>query len=284
MTIQQKGEALPIVIASERSERGNLAIERALLAMTAERAVNKNMENLIILHGWGSSKEKWQEVKLFIEKQKEDGPPSIRIVVMDLPGFKKETALSRAWDLDDYVEWFKEFSAKIDGQFFLLGHSFGGRIAIKYAARNPERLKGLILVAAAGIIPEKRLSRAALGKIAKFGKMFSCLPFYKLLRKGFYKYILRSSDYIQAEKLPHLKETFKNVIQEDLRKYFARIKTRCLIIWGDKDNMTPLSDGKIMAREIPNARMEILPGIGHFPYTQSPELLAEKIVKFVSWK
>ena len=201
-----------------------------------------------------------------------------------MPGFKNETALSRVWDLDDYVEWFKEFSAKIDGQFFLLGHSFGGRIAVKFAAQNSERLKGLILAASAGIIPKKRFPRAVAGNIAKFGKIFSFLPFYGILRKGFYRYVLRTSDYVQAEKLPFLKETFKNVIKEDLREYFSRIKTRCLIVWGDKDNMTPLSDGKIMAKEIPNARLEILQGIGHFPYTQCPELLAEKIVKFVSWK
>jgi pimeloyl-ACP methyl ester carboxylesterase len=244
------------------------------------------MNTLIILHGWGSLKERWQEVKSIIEQSsanwEEAGPPPIKVVVMDLPGFKKETELSRVWDLDDYVDWFKEFSQEFDEPFFLLGHSFGGRIAIKFAEQNPEKLKALILVSSAGIIPKRKFSRAVLGKIASRGKIFSFLPLYGLFRKGFYKYILRRTDYIQAEKLPYLKETFKNVIKEDLRKYFSKIETRCLIIWGDKDDMTPLSDGKIMAQEMPNSRLEILRGIGHFPYTQNPKLLSRKIIEFIN--
>ena len=249
-------------------------------------------DTIIILHGWGSLKEKWQAVKSIIENYDEapafanatagkNGPRAIKVVVMDLPGFKKETALTRVWDLDDYVDWFKKFSQEFNEPFFLLGHSFGGRIAIKYAAQNPEKLKGLILVSSAGIIPKKKFLRVYIGKIAQFGKIFSFLPFYGLFRKGFYKYILRRTDYIQAEKLPYLKETFKNVIKEDLKPYFSKIQTQCLIVWGDKDDMTPLSDGRLMNEKIPNTRLEILRGIGHFPYTQNPKLLSEKIINFI---
>ena len=234
------------------------------------------MANLIILHGWGSSKEKWQKVQESLDSS------GIKVIVPDLPGFKKETALSRVWDLDDYVDWFKKFSQEFDEPFFLLGHSFGGRVAIKYAEQNPERLKGLILVSSAGIIPKKKFSRNVVSKIAKFGKVFSFLPLYGLFRKGFYKYILRRIDYLQAEKLPYLKETFKNVVKEDLRKYFSKIKTRCLIVWGDKDDMTPLSDGRLMAKEMPNSELEILRDIGHFPYTQNPKLLSQKIIEFIT--
>ena len=232
-------------------------------------------DTIVILHGWGSSKEKWLVVKEILDSK------GIKVIVPDLPGFKKETALTRVWDLDDYVDWFKDFCSDFDEPFFLLGHSFGGRIAIKFAAQNPEKLKGLILVSSAGIIPKKIFLRVYIGKITKFGKIFSFIPFYKLFRKGFYKYILRRTDYIQAEKLPYLKETFKNIIKEDLRKYFSKIQTQCLIVWGDKDDMTPLPDGKIMAQEIPNSKLKILRDIGHFPYTQNPKLLSEKIIEFI---
>ena len=232
-------------------------------------------DTIVILHGWGSSKEKWLVVKETLDSK------GIKVIVPDLPGFKKETVLPRVWDLDDYEGWFKKFSTKFDEPFFLLGHSFGGRIAIKYAAQNPEKLKGLILVSSAGIIPKRKFARNVVSKTAKLGKVFSFIPFYKLFRKGFYKYILRRTDYIQAEKLPYLKETFKNIIKEDLRKYFSKIQTQCLIVWGDKDDMTPLSHGRLMAQEIPNSELKILRDIGHFPYTQSPKLLYEKIIKFI---
>ncbi|MCK4355372.1 alpha/beta hydrolase [Candidatus Parcubacteria bacterium] len=238
-------------------------------------------DTIIILHGWGSSKEKWQTVKSLLNQYYENGSRSIKIKVMDVPGFKKETELPRVWDLNDYVRWFEKFCSDFDEPFFLLGHSFGGRVAIKFAARNPEKLKGLILVSSAGIIPKRKFVRVCVSKIAKFGKIFSSIPLYNLFRKGFYKYILRRTDYIQAEKSLYLKETFRNIIKEDLRKYFSKIKIPCLIIWGDKDNMTPISDAYLMDKEIPNSKLEILPGIGHFPYTENPEILAQKIRKFV---
>ena len=89
------------------------------------------MKTLIILHGWRSSKERWQNVKQNIESS------GIKVIAPDIPGFKPETALREPWNLDNYVEWFKGFLAeqRISGQFFLLGHSFGGRILIKFSVK-----------------------------------------------------------------------------------------------------------------------------------------------------
>lgn len=62
------------------------------------------MKTLIILHGWQSSKEKWQKVEENIESDE------IEVIIPDLPGFKPETELKKAWNLDNYVEWLKDFS------------------------------------------------------------------------------------------------------------------------------------------------------------------------------
>lgn len=243
---------------------------------------NKNLEQdnqiLIILHGWGSSKEKWQEVKENLENQ------GLKVIVPDLPGFKKETKLKNPWNLDDYIDWFKEFSSEISEPFFLLGHSFGGRMAIKFAAEHPEKLKGLILVSAAGIIPKKSFSPSFISKMAKAGNKFSFLPFYSFFRKVFYRFILRRTDYIKSEEIPNLKETFKKIISEDLISYFSKIKTSTLIIWGEKDKMTPLSDAHLMNEKIPNSKLEILKNIGHSPHRKAPKILAEKILNFVKLK
>ncbi len=241
------------------------------------------MKTLIILHGWQSSKEKWQRVKQEIKQYYENTSRSIEIIVPDLPGFKKETALDRTWDLDDYVEWFKNFSSCHSEPFFLLGHSFGGRIAIKFARKYPEKIKGLILVSAAGIIPKKNLYRYLISAFAKITRKFAFLPFFPFFRKIFYKYILRRTDYIKAEKFPYLKETFKNIIKEDLRKHLSKIKVPCLIIWGEKDKMTPVSDAYLMNKEIPNSKLQILQGIGHFPYIENPKFLCRKIKDFISF-
>ncbi len=234
------------------------------------------MKTLIILHGWQSSREKWENVKKEIEKQ------GTKVISLDLPGFKKETALSEVWNLDNYVEWFKDFSDKFNEPFFLLGHSFGGRIAIKFAAQYPEKLEGLILVSSAGIKPETNNNhRAMLIFAKKIRKTFSHFNFYPLARKIFYKYVFKTTDYINSEKIPFLQETFKNIIDEDLKSQLSKIKSKTLIIWGNKDILTPVSNGYLMKEKIKNSKLEILKNVGHNPYVTDFKILSEKISNFI---
>lgn len=227
----------------------------------------KTMKTLIILHGWQSSKERWQKVKENIESEE------IEVIVPDLPGFKSETQLKEPWNLDNYVQWLKDFSQERE-KFFLLGYSFGGRVAIKFAVSYPEKLYGLILISAAGIKKEPRIS-----KIIPFFKKFSFLPGYQFLRKFFYRYLLRKTDYLLAQGA--LKETFKNILTEDLTPLLKEIKVPVLILWGEKDKITPLKDAKLMKNQIKFSQLEILPEIGHTLHLENPELLAQKVKEFL---
>jgi len=243
-------------------------------------------ETIIILHGWQSSKERWRAVKEKIEKQSEDRPRSIIVVVPDLPGFKKETELNKPCNLDDYIEWFKNFSSEFDEPFFLLGHSFGGRMAIKFAVKYPEKLKGLILVSTAGIKHKQNVFYLNFLASTRFVKsIFLKIPLlrnsFPLFRKVFYRFILRKTDYINAGKLPHLKETLVKIINEDLTNYLGRIKNSTLIIWGDKDKITPISDAYLMKEKIKNSKLETMEGVAHTPHLENPEILSQKIINFI---
>lgn len=234
------------------------------------------MKTLIILHGWQSSKEKWQKVKANIEQS------GVKVIVPDLPGFKPENELKKALSLDDYVDWVKNFAIEnISGKFFLLGHSFGGRIAIKFAAKYPEKLEGLILVSAAGIKRKKTFWQILLLRIAKIGKKFSFLPFYSFFKKIFYKFILRKTDYLKAKGL--MKETFKKIIEENLTPYLSKISLPTLIIWGARDKVTPIKNAYLIKKEIENSTLKLIPEAGHTPYLETPEKLAELISKFLSF-
>lgn len=230
------------------------------------------MKTLIILHGWKSSKEKWDKVKSYIEKE------GIDVKVPDLPGFKKETELSSSWDLDNYVDWFENFSGGTE-DFFLLGHSFGGRIAIKFAATPPEKLRGLILVGSAGIKHKKTFFQALFSEAAHIGNRLSFLPFFGFFRKVFYRFIVRRSDYLNANGA--LKETFKKIIDEDLTLLLPRIKTPTLIAWGENDESTPMSDAYLMRDGIKNSKLEVIKDAGHTPYIESPGELADIILNFI---
>ena len=95
---------------------------------------------LLILHGWDSNSGKWQKVKEILKKS------GIEVLVPDLPGFGKNPPPQKAWGIENYKEWVMKFTEEKGWQRFnLLGHSFGGGIAIKMAA-DPALLKraGLI--------------------------------------------------------------------------------------------------------------------------------------------
>lgn len=236
------------------------------------------MKTLVILHGWQSSKEKWKIVKEEIEKE------NIKVIVPDLPGFRSENELKKAWGLANYIQWVKGFvdEKAVEG-FFLLGHSFGGRVAIKFAAKYPEKLRGLILVSAGGMESErtlKKLEKRILKRSSFAFKKLSFLPGYQFFRKLFYKFVVRKTDYLEAK--GYLKGTFKKVIGENLTPFLRRIRTRTLIMWGDKDEVLPLSDGLLMKEGIKDSSLELLKGIGHSPHLENPKLLSKKIIDFVN--
>lgn len=226
------------------------------------------MAILIILHGWQSSKEKWQKVKELLEG------PGLKVVALDLPGFKPENQLSRPWNLDNYVAWLENELTAYAEPVYLLGHSFGGRLAIKMAAKNPAKLKGLILVGAAGI-KNRSLSVRFWRQLAE---IFSPRA-NNLAKRFFYRFILRKKDYLEAR--GHLKQTMANAIAEDLMPLLAQIKKPTLLVWGKKDALTPIKDGRLMNKEIKNSRLEVLPQNGHSLHLECPEKLAQAVKGFI---
>src|SRR5258708_16473475 len=124
---------------------------------------------LIILHGWSidpATLQKWQHLCDFLEKKGIEGE------ILKIPGLS--APLDEVWSLQDYVQW-------LDGQLagkkdvVLLGHSFGGQIAIRYAAQFPDKVAKLILIDSAGMRdhrPLPAIKRNSFYVAAKMGKVF----------------------------------------------------------------------------------------------------------------
>ena len=240
------------------------------------------MQTFIILHGWQSSKEKWQEVARYLEAM----AGGLRVLAPDIPGFKPETKLEKPWDLNNYINWFEEFlkQNKVEEPFFLLGHSFGGRMAIKFAVRYPDRLKGLVLVSAAGI-KNDAVSKKVLAKGARVMKKLKIEDapliggIWQFFRGAFYRYVLRKTDYLKTSGA--LRQTISNVLDEDLTDFLSNIATPTYIIWGEKDRITPIEHGELMKEKIKDSRIEVLKDIGHAPHLENPQLLAGRVKSFL---
>ncbi len=215
-------------------------------------------KDLLLLHGWGGSSESFSEMQKLLAHH-------FRVTTIDLPGFGKSDAPQKPWSLDDYVQFLSEIVAELTLESFsLAGHSFGGRVAIKFALKYPEKLDKLILIAPAGIKRKKSPEEKAAGLATKVGKRIFSLPmlkkFYEPARWLLYK-MLGRYDYYKASTL--MRETMKLAIDEDLTPLLTAINIPTLIIWGDKDTITPTKDAKIMHEKIKHSQLEIIKGGGH---------------------
>lgn len=230
----------------------------------------KEVKPLLILHGWGSNIERWAEVSDPLAKA------GIKVIVPDLPGFGKSQELPQSWNMNNYIRWLEEFVKEINlGEFCLAGHSFGGALAVKFAIKHPQEVKKLFLISAASV-RKKTTKKSAIKNVSKIVKIFSFLPGYKFFRKAVYKFIIKKSDYTHVQ--DSMKDTYLNVIDEDLSQFTGFIRTPAIIIWGDKDQSTPIEDAYFMNKKIKNSKLIIIPGAGHDLNRKQPEILAEKIL------
>lgn len=234
------------------------------------------METVLILHGWGwpISSPQWVEVKALLKKA------GFQVFVPDLPGFgENKKIVQKPWTIDDYVEWVKYICEKNNlSQIILAGHSFGGSVAAKFSAKYSAIVKKLILVDSAGI-RKKRLKKEIQKAVAHLLNKFSFLPFYGLVRKIAYRILFRHSDYLLTEGA--MKQTYLNVIGEDISSLFSQITVPTLLVWGGKDGITPLRHAYFINKSIAGSKLEIIPGIRHNPHRESPEILVEKIINFI---
>lgn len=219
------------------------------------------MKTIVILHGWGSDIKRWLPVKKLLANN------GFKVYLPKLPG-------DRVRNTTDYSAWVSHYTRNLK-QFCLLGHSFGGQIAINFTAQHPNQVQKLILINSAGIRNKLNLKRLFFLPLAKITKFF--IP--DKLKGVFYRFILET-DYFKAT--PQMKQTLKLVVKEDQQTNLSKISRPTLIIWGSQDKLTPLADGQLIHRLIKNSQFEVFPDARHgLPFTHS-QALVSLVKNFIS--
>ena len=232
---------------------------------------------ILILHGWGSNSGRWQRVKELLEKK------GIEVLALDLPGFGIIPSPLKPWGRDDYINWIlQKVKEKNWEKFNLLGHSFGGGVAVKMATNFSEKIDKLILCAPA-IIKRKSIKTYLFYWLAFLGRRIFSLPglkiFYPQAQKLVYK-LAGARDYYVADGI--MKETMKKITkEEDLETILERIKTPTLILWGKKDDVLPLKDAYRIKEKIKRSQLRVLPGARHSPHREAPEELSKILISFL---
>ncbi|EKE13705.1 MAG: alpha/beta superfamily hydrolase/acyltransferase, partial [uncultured bacterium] len=111
---------------------------------------------------------------------------------------------------------------------------------------------------------------------------FLLKPFFKWrLMKGLKQFIYKkigAEDYIAT---PQLKETFLNIINENLEDCLSEINQKTLIVWGENDKDTPLEFAKIMHQKIKNSKLKIIKEAGHFSFLDKPKEFCQELLNFI---
>ena len=257
---------------SYRGMENQIIIEGNLVSYLS-KAGEKPEQCLLFLHGWRSQKEVW----LPIVNHQITKSPNHSIYALDLPGFGSSPAPKVAWAVGDYAEIVKGFIQKLGlNNVIIIGHSFGGRVGIKLAARHSKLISKLVLVDSAGFVDE-RTKKRAMELTAKLAKPFFLPKFMQGLRRKIYKYI-GADDYVAT---PWLTETFVKVKNEDLSEEMKKISCPTFLIWGENDTDTPVGFGQRMHALIPNSKFLILKNAGHFGFLDKPEEFVSALFEFI---
>jgi pimeloyl-ACP methyl ester carboxylesterase len=231
---------------------------------------------LLLLHGWGATKELMLPVA--------ERLPARRAVVPDLPGFGGTGAPPAAWGPDEYATWVLALLDRLGvATADVVGHSFGGRIAIALTAAHPQRVRRLVLTDSAGIRPRhgpRHLWRVRTFKLLRAAAAWRWLP--GGLRREAERRAQRrgSADYRAATGT--VRASMVRHVNADLRPQLARITRPTLLIWGDRDEDTPPADGRTMERLIPDAGLVLFEGAGHFAYAEQVDRFCRVVDVFLS--
>jgi Predicted hydrolases or acyltransferases (alpha/beta hydrolase superfamily) len=231
---------------------------------------------VLFLHGWGSNTGSFRG--LYDELKKK-----YRVIGLNFPGFGGTGEPDAVWDLDRYIEFTAKFieKLKLKNVYAIVGHSFGGRVMLKGCATDKIESEKLIFLDTAGIKPKRTAKLKIYKSMAKVGRVVSVLPmiggYSKLLKKRLYK-SAGTTDYVNASDM--MREIFKKVIDEDLKKYIAEIKQSSLVVWGADDRETPVSDAYEF-KNIKDSRVHILNGAGHYVFLDKPEKTLELMKNFL---
>ena len=208
--------------------------------------------DIVLLHGWGQNIEMMRPIGDNFQNR-------FRITILDFPGFGESEEPKEAWTIEDYELMLEEFLKKVNVKKpIVIGHSFGGRVAIRYSARNP--ISKLVLFGSPCIRIQEELSLGV-----KILKKLKTLPGLNGLGEYMKKFI-GSRDYKAAS--PIMRQTLVNVVNEDLSKFAREIEEPTLLIWGTNDTEAPLNEAKELEKIMLDAALITLPGT-HYAYLEN---------------
>ncbi|MQB00868.1 MAG: alpha/beta fold hydrolase [Actinobacteria bacterium] len=227
---------------------------------------------VVLLHGWGGRIESMAPVARCLS-------PAFRVVAMDLPGFGESPAPEGVWGTPDYAIFVRDVLAERGiERAHMIGHSYGGKVSLFLGATHPELVDKLVLVDASGVrsapslgTRAKRVASTAAKTAGRFGS-----PGRRIRQAVFDR--IASKDYREAGAM---RPILVRLVNEDMTPLMPRVRSSTLLVWGDRDEDTPVSYGRKMESLIRDSGLVVLEGAGHFSYLDQADRFCRVVRHFL---
>jgi pimeloyl-ACP methyl ester carboxylesterase len=251
---------------------------------------------IVFLHGIGESSFDWQWLMSDLMGERS-------MYALDMPYSSGIHPPRKEYSQDFLAEFVFRFLSELNiDKPVVVGHSLGGIVAITMAFKDPQLLKGLVLVGSAGLGPDLNplLSMQTLRGYSDFLSLMSRTPMGALHRIWARSLVLYTYPYLVPAEWTHeqyrlsLTPYFMDVLLEALRNHvnmkgqqtilidqLSEIKMPTLVIWGGNDRVIPLSHAKEAMKHLPNARLEVISDCGHMPQVERPSATAAVLNQFL---
>lgn len=190
------------------------------------------------------------------------------MTALDFCGFGQSAPLREPFSVGDYATWTKKAFAVLGIEKpHCIAHSFGCRVAVKMASADENAFDKLLLTGPAGVVLPRGWKYACKVKAYRFVKKI--VPNYAEKHFG-------SAEYRSLS--PLMKESYKKIVNEDLRACAKNVQNQVLLVEGNQDNVTPMVEAKEYLQAFPNAKLRAIDG-GHFAFVDNPisfQIIAEE--------
>lgn len=238
---------------------------------------DKPGEPVVMLHGWGQSLESLRALGELVSQFH-------TVYLVDLPGFGNSDEPDEDADTVAYAEIIRQFL--LDNNIekpHLLGHSFGGRVSIRLSSRYPELVKSIILVDSGGlkrkVAGRKKLRSHFIKLLSKTTKLLDNLTGSTLF-KNWFTPKFGSRDYLNSSGT--MRKVLVRAVNEDVTEDAQKVSVPTFILWGEKDDETPVEMGERLNELIKNSKLTVLPGKDHFPFlNDGAHLCAHHLLAFL---
>lgn len=224
---------------------------------------------VLALHGWARSSSDFDAVL--------EGVPAISL---DLPGFGASPCPDDVWGADEYADALVPVLREFPEPPLIVGHSFGGRVAVSLAARYPELVGQLLFIG----VPLLRAPDRQPAKASALYRLIRTLHDWGVIgetRMEAARQKYGSADYRAAEGV--MRQILVKAVNETYEHHLAEVRCRTHLLWGANDTAAPVSIATTAAKLMPHAEvsMAILPEIGHHVMLEAPEKTRAEIAMLV---